>query len=291
MLETLTKNPEVNSFLKHYSKTNWNSCIEAALMYGIQTLQKKYPYGLSHQLLLSITGLDTSLERSQSHAKLRPASEKSKKITKSSQPSQDLQRTSHKRPESSKAMKQSSSRPSLHPNTKKTYTNVPSKIKDDVDKDIAIYKYRMDVQRSSLRDRVDNSETRNSGIQTDRSFSNGGNSKTTHKLKQNNSKIKISEKIREPKTVALETAQNLFKYVSQPKKAPRYDEDTYDYAENKVLKIADQFLKNPVTSYLAKNQGMFSVPHSPKYFERLMSPESNLLSSVEMLSPNYYIDS
>ncbi|CAG9313062.1 unnamed protein product [Blepharisma stoltei] len=289
MLESLSKNQEIHSFLKLYPKAQWNQCLEAIIVYGVQTLQKKYPYGLSYQLLLSITGLDLQLERNHSHSNLRTNSEKSKKEPKT----QDS--TKKKRPESSKVLKSSSSRPSLYPNSKRNYQEVPSKIKEDVNKDIAIYKYKMEVSRTSLKGRNESEDRRSSGIQTDRSYGkeeqtpSWENKSLYNEQNSHKSKIQISEKIKEPKTVALETAKNLFRYV-HPTKEAKYKEIPAEKTENKVLKIADQFLKNPVTSYLAKNQGMFSVPHSPKFLERLMSPESNLLSSVEMLSPTYYMD-
>ena len=57
--------------------------------------------------------------------------------------------------------------------------------------------------------------------------------------------------------------------------------------DNEIMRIAEEFMKNPFTSYLARNEGMFSVPTSPRVLESwINSPSSNLITSIEMLSPS-----
>jgi hypothetical protein len=76
--------------------------------------------------------------------------------------------------------------------------------------------------------------------------------------------------LKEPVTVEMEVAREIFKRQS-PKK------------EGQLLRIAEDFLKDPFMTQLAKKDSQFSVPSSPKYLEGWMnSPQANLLSSLEL---------
>lgn len=57
--------------------------------------------------------------------------------------------------------------------------------------------------------------------------------------------------------------------------------------DSDVMRIADEFLKNPFTSYLAKNEGIFSVQNSSN---RLGTNDTNILSSIDLSSPNRFND-
>lgn len=54
MIELASHNGCVREFLSKYPECEWEKCLEAALVFGIQTMNRKYPFGLTlEQLLLA----------------------------------------------------------------------------------------------------------------------------------------------------------------------------------------------------------------------------------------------
>ena len=57
MIEVVSRNLIVNEFLSKYPESVRKLCAEAAMIYGVQTIKNKFPYGLSANQLLSISGM------------------------------------------------------------------------------------------------------------------------------------------------------------------------------------------------------------------------------------------
>jgi hypothetical protein len=94
--------------------------------------------------------------------------------------------------------------------------------------------------------------------------------------------------VSEPKIASLDNVQ-LYSRPSVASETAHPAQGSKEDPDNEIMRIAEEFLKNPFTSYLARNEGMFSVPTSPKVLESwIHSPQSNLITSIEMLSPGKF---
>lgn len=182
--------------------------------------------------------------------------------------------------------------------------SVSSKIKDEVQRDIALYKYKVESSRNSIIKDADkvmslNWKERPSEvlIKTDvdflSQFGQTGNlvfaSKNENK-RSSHSKInvKIAEGIKEPNTIPLEDAQNIFMHLNKInlKSSENFKSQDHSKLDERVFEIADKFLNNPMVSYLSKNPGILtSSSSSSSILNRILSPKS--LSRPESTTATY----
>ncbi|OMJ96222.1 hypothetical protein SteCoe_181 [Stentor coeruleus] len=57
MFQFTTNNNFILDFLSKYPENIRKTCVEAILIYGMQTIKKKFPYGLTANQLISIAGI------------------------------------------------------------------------------------------------------------------------------------------------------------------------------------------------------------------------------------------
>lgn len=57
MINLVTSNSIIIDFLSKYPESLKQTCAEALLLYGIHTVKSKFPYGLTAQQLISVSGL------------------------------------------------------------------------------------------------------------------------------------------------------------------------------------------------------------------------------------------
>lgn len=76
MTEDLLRFPEAQEFLSDYPKAKWKLCIESVFIYGLYSIKKDFPNGLSIPELMQIAGHDKTINRSNllSQAPIRPSS-------------------------------------------------------------------------------------------------------------------------------------------------------------------------------------------------------------------------
>ena len=61
MLQGVLRNPEIEQFLKHFPKLQWEKSLELALCIGVQTVYRRFPYGFTLDMLQrTLTQGDTS---------------------------------------------------------------------------------------------------------------------------------------------------------------------------------------------------------------------------------------
>lgn len=58
MTEDLLRLPEAQEFLSDYPKGKWNLCIESVFIYGLYSIKRDFPNGLSIPELMQIAGYD-----------------------------------------------------------------------------------------------------------------------------------------------------------------------------------------------------------------------------------------
>lgn len=64
MTEDLLRLPEAQEFLSDYPKGKWNLCIESVFIYGLYSIKRDFPNGLSIPELMQISGYDKNLSSS-----------------------------------------------------------------------------------------------------------------------------------------------------------------------------------------------------------------------------------
>lgn len=207
MFEDIIRTTTLQSFLSNYPQDNWKQCLEATLLYGIQILSKKYPFGPTLNQLFSLSSISPALPT------FKVTIKRQKSPTNTEQHNKKF------------------------PNYLK---HVKSKIHENVKKDIESYK------------------TKN------------GTKKNTRPLH-----LKIPSNIEEPNTCTIGQAQSYIQVLPTRSSSSR----THD--KRRMLKLADEFLSNPFTSYVLNNE-KYSV-QSPSCVD-LLSPQSKLFSSIEMFS-------
>ncbi|CAG9331945.1 unnamed protein product [Blepharisma stoltei] len=305
MFEALYKIPEIKEFLACFPKEQWKGCIEASIVLGIRWTISRFPNGCTYSQLKAEAKSNfqwTQKKASASweeHYKPNRNSFSTAKVSES-----QLQKENRKY---SKTMNQQKI-----PNRLKC---VSSKIKDQVHRDIALYKFKMNSSRNSLIEKSAEIEKINSGVQTERvslpinavddfiphinyeDFSSPNYSESFRtKNKRKQKKFSITEEIKEPNTLSIEDAQDIFTHITNGKDSPLKARTNgirlLDIEKNdkSVVGIADRFLNNPMASYLSKEKGSISGLHSPKFIERLLIPSSNPTSRPETTSPSYLIN-
>jgi hypothetical protein len=227
MLEVLSKNPEIQSFLNDFPKHQWRKCIEGSVVYGIRKL-RDIPKKLCFEDILEILGenqedtiraalqnmrkeieqLTGTVERIESRPKIDPCLKIPQITTSELEFIKPSKRESPGR--SSSRSKQPISVPrqssyggipkSTDRKIPKYLKKVQSKIKGEVLKDIAHYSNKVEVRSNSVTDYESRSNT--------------------------------SRELKEPNVLPLEKVKNL------------------KTEDNEVIRIADDFLNNPFTSYL-----------------------------------------
>ena len=76
MTEDLLRFPEAQEFLSDYPKAKWKLCIESVFIYGLYSIKRDFPNGLSIPELMQIAGHDKTANKSLmlSQAPVRPSS-------------------------------------------------------------------------------------------------------------------------------------------------------------------------------------------------------------------------
>lgn len=281
MLEALASHSTIERFLAHYPKHQWRRCVEQVVLLGVRVLDERYksppPLDELKELVLS-----RSKDRRHSSRKrgdsglLKP--EEPQHLIKAKRPS--LKATPLKHEGETPRFKDfaSESRPRGHQGQSSQHSskqlsdrklpkyleNVKSKIKADVHKDIATHRHKDEVYpRKETPSRYD----------------------LPRQLPSEEYKAKRRPpELKEPVTVDLEVAREIFKRQSPKKESHVLKKEGHVLKkEGQLLKLAEDFLKDPYMTQLAKHDSAFSGPTSPKYLENWMrSPQSNLLSSVAL---------
>ena len=226
MLEQLSKNPEIQTFLDDFPKHQWRKCIEGGLLLGIRKLREK-PTKPSYSDILTILGetqedsirialqnMRKEIEEISGKVEImekRPKIDNNLKIpriaTSESEILKPCKRESPGRgpnkPKQIHLPRQNSYGSISKPQERKIpkyLKNIQSKIKPDVKKDIEVYT---------------KSESRSNSVVDFESRTNSG------------------RELKEPNVMSIDKVRNL------------------KNEENEVFKIADDFLNNPFTSYLS----------------------------------------
>lgn len=143
MIEELLKDPEIQTYLHIFPKDHWNKCIYLTLLHGIRSIKRETSY--------SKLSLLESLVRPQDPTK---TTKKTKTIEIPTAKAQREDRPSTQMTQNPKEKRPSSKRFTSPANEKKAYKmpsylkNVESKIKSDVQKDLAIHRYEKEAVTS-----------------------------------------------------------------------------------------------------------------------------------------------
>ena len=227
MFEVLSKNPEIQSFLDGFQKHQWRKCIEGTIVYGIRKL-KELQKKTSYQDILTILGEnqeDTIRSALQNMRKeieelsgtverieSRPRIDQNLKIPKIN--TSDLEFIKPNKRESpgrsSSRSKQSATVPRQN-----SYGSIPKP------NDRKIPKYLKNVQ-SKIKGEV---------LKDIAEFSNKSDVRS-NSVTDYESRVNASRELREPNVIPIENIKN------------------FKHEENEVIRIADDFLNNPFTSYL-----------------------------------------
>ena len=226
MLEQLSKNPEIQSFLDNFPKHQWRKCIEGGLLYGIRKLRENSSKP-SYSDILTILGetqedsirialqnMRKEIEEISGKVEIiekRPKIDNNLKI-----PRIAISEAEFLKPSKRESPGRGSTKPKqVHFPRQRSYSsiskpqerkipkylkNVQSKIKCDVKKDIEVYV---------------KGESRSNSVVDFESRTNSG------------------RELKEPNVMSLDKVRSL------------------KNEENEVFKIADDFLNNPFTSYLS----------------------------------------
>ncbi|CAG9319953.1 unnamed protein product [Blepharisma stoltei] len=285
MIEVLYENPDIANFLDFYPKPYWKECIEAACVYGIKRIHKRFKSNLNYETLIKISGIKTIKKSSKNpvfedryetnpqigtdkilanrHRELKYSSE----YFETSEDLEFFQSPTHEMAASHSAKGLSNNRNSklFHhrpPPVKlsdfdyKKSNKVPrylqqvkSKIKNEVRKDVALYNYKSELKGSHT-ERQKPIENKNKKPEL----------QETSKHIRNDSTLSLSftQEVKEPNTCSLEQLQKYSKYMARGKSEQR--KNTFE--ESSTLKIADDFLRNPLTAYLVNSSP--TVPTSPQ---------------------------
>ncbi|CAG9327219.1 unnamed protein product [Blepharisma stoltei] len=315
MLEDLYKIPEVSAFLAWFPRDQWRSCIEVSIILGIKWVFKRFPNGCTfNQLKLEANFSKNKANISQTRKSSTEVKYKPSRNSFSNEKISDnlIDYSPKELMKHAKTMNQQKVPSHLR--------YVSSKIKNEVHKDIALYKIKMNSSRNSLVEKSTEIEKMSSGVQTERTselpinaivdFVPQGNNEDvyfspTGPLKEKNrqkshkhhhkhqKKMIMTEGIKEPNTISIEDAQNIFIHLPSGKNSPLQPNSgvvrslDLSGSDKSVMEIADKFLSNPMASYLAKDKGTSSGFNSPKFLERLFIPNSNPISRTGTASPSY----
>mmetsp|Transcript_1908 Transcript_1908/g.4223 ORF Transcript_1908/g.4223 Transcript_1908/m.4223 type:complete len:274 (-) Transcript_1908:3003-3824(-) len=266
MLETLASHSSIERFLSAYPKHQWRRTIEQVVLIGVKMLEERFK---SPPSLDDLKDLASSRHKDRRHSsrkrgesdvmkqevphtyvKVKRPSLKATPMREGDTPRfKDFASESRHRGPSQTPLQ--SSRQLSERKLPKYLENVKSKIKEDVHKDIVSHHKHRDevIPRKKTPDRYD----------------------LPRQLPSEEYKAKKRPpELIEPVTVDMNVAREIFKRQS-PKK------------EGQLLKLAEDFLRDPFMTQLAKRDTLFSGPTSPKYLESWMnSPQGNLLSSLEL---------
>jgi len=227
MLEQLSKNPEIQSFLDDFPKHQWRKCIEGGLLLGIRKLRENFskpsfPDILSilgetqeDSIRIALQNMRKEIEEISGKVETiekRPKIDTNLKIPKINTLDPELVKPSKRESpirSSSRSKQINLPRQNSYGTLAKTsdrkipkyLKNVQSKIRQDVHKDIVEFTSKSDSRSNSVNE---------------------------YEGKTNNSR-----ELREPNVLSIDKV----KFMKQQ--------------ENEVFKIADDFLSNPFTSYLS----------------------------------------
>lgn len=150
MLEDLRKDQEIQDFLSSFPKEQWNKCIYYSILYGIRQIKQilSNPKISAIETLINIRGKVSKSRRksSKNHETPQP------KLSKFDRPNTSLPgEIKEKNPQNSKRY----SSPTMTINNDKKQRivpkylkNVQSKIKDDVQKDLALHNHKKETLNS-----------------------------------------------------------------------------------------------------------------------------------------------
>lgn len=227
MLEVLSKNPEIQNFLSGFPKHQWRKCIEGTIVYGIRKLnsQKKT---LTYQDMLEILGenqedtIRTALQNMRKEIEelsgtverieSRPKIDQNLKIPKIS--TTDLEFLKPNKRESPGRSSSRSKQPIFVPR-QHSYGNIPKST------DRKIPKYLKNV-KSKIKGEV---------LKDIAQFSNKSENRS-NSLNEYDSGVNSSRELREPNVMPLDKIKG------------------FKQEDHEVIRIADDFLNNPFTSYL-----------------------------------------
>jgi hypothetical protein len=138
MIEDLFKDPEISAYLSLFPKDHWNKCIYFTLLYGIRSIKRETSYSKLSMLESLVS---------------QRASKRPKKSKNEAKNYENLTPTLPTEPQEKPFISKRLSSPPVTRESKKFKTprylkNVQSKIKDDVQKDLAIHRYEKEVLNS-----------------------------------------------------------------------------------------------------------------------------------------------
>lgn len=142
MIEDLAKDPEIQAFLSLFPKDHWNKCVYYTLLYGIRAMKRE----TSYSKLTMLESLVMPKSQSTKNGKKEKESLKPGKFecTVPTMPTEPKEK-----PLSSKRIcSPPGGRESKKFKTPRYLKNVQSKIKEDVQKDLAIHRYEKEVLTS-----------------------------------------------------------------------------------------------------------------------------------------------
>lgn len=143
MIEELIKDPEIQNYLHIFPKDHWNKCIYLTLLYGIRSIKRETSYSKLSFLENLVLHRDTG----KSVKKNRAVEIPSAKTPREDRPStQAAPRIKEKRVETRRV--NSPPQEKKHYKMPRYLKNVESKIKSDVQKDLAIHRYEKEAVNS-----------------------------------------------------------------------------------------------------------------------------------------------
>ena len=228
MLEVLTKNPEIQEFLDGFPKHQWRKCIEGAIVVGIRQM-KEMPKKVSYSDILVVLGEkqeDTirialqnmrkeieELSGTVERIESRPRFDHDLRIPKINTSEIDLVKPSKRE---SPGRSSSRSKQQITAPRQNSYGNIPKST------DRKIPKYLKNV-KSKIKGEV---------LKDIAVFSNKSDARSSS-VTEFESGVDSYRELREPNVMSIEKIKKL------------------KHEDNEVIRIADDFLNNPFTSYLS----------------------------------------
>ncbi|OMJ90047.1 hypothetical protein SteCoe_7729 [Stentor coeruleus] len=290
MLEQLSKNPEIQSFLECFPKHQWRKCIEAGLVHGIRKMREsnRKPVYQDILMILGESQEDTIRTALQNMRKeIEELSGKVESIESRPRIDHDLRipkistnDIDHIKPSKRESPVRSSSRSKIismprqnsygsipKPQDRKIpkyLKNVQSKIKEDVHKDIVTFSHKIDARSYSVTEidsRISTSrelkEPNVMPLEKIKSLDlSSGWGKKDEDYSGEEKRYGMSKQRKDDEEYGGE--EKRYKMSKQRKEDEEYGGEEKRYKMSKqgkqddseVFKIADDFLSNPFTSYL-----------------------------------------
>ncbi|CAG9333101.1 unnamed protein product [Blepharisma stoltei] len=157
-----------------------------------------------------------------------------------------------------------------NPKLPRYLSSVQSKIKGEIQKDVALYNCKGEIESQTERQTL----SRENSTKNLREVNLGYPPKPP--IYQNRSgsltSLSFTQDLKEPDTCPIEQLPNYIKNINHIRIEPKKQKKECS-EENEMIRIADDFLKNPYTSFLTKEPS--TMPTSPMGFNSNLSSPSN----------------